>query len=183
MLLLIIYLAYIARVICTTCKNDHIFIDVVKEAANLDPPLKADQIKLIDDSITSTKLKDRKILAKAKETKFDIDAHTLYRYFKSAEFKETYHGLAYDDALIETINWRSEFGVHKISYKAVEECVKKGIAYTSRSRDKFGRTIMYFKLGRNIKLSDQNIYLQFLMYTIERAEKMSVGKIVTKLLS
>lgn len=161
----------------TTCKNDHIFFDVIREAASLDPPLKTEQIKLIDSSITSSKLKDSKVVAKAKETKFEINAHTLYRYYKSAELKEKYHGLAYEDALIETIDWRSEFGVHNIPYKTIEECVKKGIAYTSTTRDKFGRTIMYFKIGRNIKLSDHNTYLQFLMYTIERADKMSVGKI------
>ena len=148
------------------------YVDVYKNKKELD--LDDKKIQMIKEVIESPKLKDSKLIEKAKATAMNIGPHLAYRYFISGDWQSTFHGAKVEDAIVDTINWRHDFGVASIKTDQFTELIEKGVAYTSYTVDKFGRVIVYFKLGRNVKLSNNDIYLKLLIYTIERADRMSI---------
>lgn len=157
---------------CVNGISDHVYADVYKYKKELD--LDDKKIQMIKEVSESPKLKDSKLIEKAKASAMNIGPHLAYRYFVSGDWQPTFHGVKIDDAIVETVNWRHDFGVASIKTDQFTELIEKGVAYTSYTVDKFGRVILYFKLGRNVKLSNNDIYLKLLIYTIERADRMSV---------
>jgi len=148
------------------------------------PELKKDQILLIDktyaalgvETVESKKegiLRGQPLLDKAKLSGYDIDKHLVYRYFTSSEWAQNFHGRKVEDAISDTAKWRAEFGISKIDPKKFKTLLKTGLAYTS-GNDKNGRVIMYFKVGKNKKKEDSDTYLNLLMYTVERADRLAV---------
>ena len=157
---------------CVNGVSDHVYVDVYKSKKELE--LDDKKIEMIKQAIESPKLKDNKLIEKAKASAINIGPHLAYRYFISGEWQPTFHGAKVEDAIVDTINWRHDFGITSIKTDQFAAFVEKGVAYTSYKVDKFGRVIVYFKLGRNIKLSNNDIYLKLLIYTIERADRMSI---------
>lgn len=122
---------------------------------------------------------DEKLRSQAKETHMDIGPHIAFRYFVSCEWASTFHGKKVQYAIVDTVRWRSSFhskGVHRIDPGPIKHLIQRGLAYTAGT-DKKGRVMMMFKAGRNDKklYPNNDVYLDLLIYTVEKADKMSVS--------
>ena len=72
-----------------------------------------------------------------------------------------------EDAIEETVHWRRDFGISKIDLAQIKPLLESGMAYVSPTLDKHGRTVIMIHVGRNVKV-DNDTFLKFMMYTIER---------------
>lgn len=149
-------------------KSDHLECDIY--SLGLDDK----KIKQIEEVLNSKVLQNIELIKKANNTEFFINHHLVYRYLQSVGFADNYHGRKIEDAIVETVEWRESFGITKIDTTEINKLVKNGLGYISNTLDKEGRSITYVKLGRNEKMETAETYLKFVMYTIERADKMSV---------
>ena len=73
----------------------------------------------------------------------------------------------YHEAILDTIVWRDKFGIDSIDTSKFAHLVRNGMGYT-RGLDKFGRSIIYLKIGRNYQKETAEVYLNHMMYTVER---------------
>jgi hypothetical protein len=151
-------------------KSDHLECDIY--FLGLDDK----KLKQIENILNSKVLQNIELIEKANKTEFFINHHLVYRYLMSVGFADNYHGRKIEDAIVDTVEWRESFGISKIDTTEINTLVKNGLGYTSNILDKEGRAITYVKIGRNEKLETSETYLKFVMYTIERADKMSVSQ-------
>ena len=72
-----------------------------------------------------------------------------------------------EDAIEDTIKWRSSFGIHKLKSSSVRPLLESGLSYVSPVSDKHGRSLVYIYIAKNIPI-DPNILINYLMYAVER---------------
>jgi len=146
-------------------KNDHVSTDVH------DLGLTQEQIEQLEYAYDSVKV-DKELMWKAEVTNFTVNSHLAYRYYASVDWKDNYNERTIDKAMIETINWRYDYGIHNISLNQIKSLVGSGVSYTSNNMDKQDRPLLYIKLGKEHKAEDAETYLKLLMYTVERADHL-----------
>ena len=158
--------------------NDHIECDV--RLLQLDER----KMKRINDTLAALSLLQAHGLdKKAQLTAMPISPHLIYRYLASVDWADKYNGKKIEDAVVSTIEWREKFGIHAISTSEIAHLVGGGLGYVGKQLDCHGRSIIYVKVGRNKKMESNALYQKLLMYTVERADRMSVecgnGEFVT----
>ena len=155
--------------------NDHIECDVqLLQLADW-------KLKKINDTLVALALPG--LDKKAQSTAMPISPHLIYRYLASVDWADKYNGKKIEDAIASTIEWREKFGIHSISTNEIAHFVSNGLGYVGKQLDCQGRSIIYLKVGRNKKMESNALYQKLLMYTVERADRMSVecgnGEFVT----
>ena len=128
------------------------------------------QLKLIEEVFNSSVLKNETLLKIAESTHVNLDHYLIYRYFAAVDWAPNYHGKAIQDAIVDTINWRYDYGINKIDTNEILPLLDSGIAYTTSKQDKDGRAVLFVKPGRileNKKDSTEN-FLKMIMFTVER---------------
>ena len=158
--------------------NDHIECDVrLLQLADW-------KMKKINDTLAALSLRQIQGLdKKAQLTSMPISPNLIYRYLASVDWADKYNGKKIEDAVVSTIEWRENFGIHSISTSEIAHLVSGGLGYVGNQLDCHGRSIIYVKVGRNKKMETNALYQKLLMYTVERADRMSVecgnGEFVT----
>lgn len=156
--------------------NDHIDCDV--ETLGLTDR----KLKVIYDILGKSILQDEQLHKRSSLTHFNINPHLIYRYLCANDWSKRYNGRSFEEAIADTVDWREQFGIASIDTSRITHLVKNGLGYTG-GFDKLGRAIVYVKIGRNVKLETNDLYQKLLMYTVERADRMSVeqgcGEFVT----
>jgi hypothetical protein len=72
------------------------------------------------------------------------------------------------------VNWRKTFGIHTIDMMRLLPLFEKQIAYVN-GVDKYGRALLYFKIGNiDTKVTHEDM-IQILMYSVERADHYSTN--------
>ena len=138
------------------------------------PAAKLDKVMAV---FNSPALQSAELRASAARTGFAITPHLVYRYLESTDFADKYPGKPVTDAIVETVRWREAYGVMRLGREpSVSLLSGKGMSYTSDTLDKLGRAIIYVKIGRNDKMQSNDAYLQHMMYTTERADRMCAAE-------
>eukprot|EP01034_Spumella_vulgaris_P029316 gene29316-36343_t len=147
--------------------------------------LTSTQIETLHKAHQSVLEKSDKYNEWAAETQLVLSPHLAYRYYVSVDWSDTYNEQSVDKAIIETIQWRRDFGIGSIDTSRLSGLVAQGLAYTSPVPDKHGRAVIYLKIGAfsGSDVVDEEAFLNLVMYTVERADRMSVesgsGEFVT----
>jgi len=115
-------------------------------------------------------------MSKAKTTSMTITPHLVYRYLQSADWKDTYHGRRINESIIDTIEWRFDYGVHKLDTASIATLVDQKLAYVFPRLDKQGRAVIYIRSGHTGPRLPTETYVRLLMYTVEKAEKLAVSR-------
>ena len=114
------------------------------------------------------------VQAAAARTGFAVTPHLVFRYLESTDWAEKYHGVPVAAAILETVRWRESYGIIRLA--PVELLASKGMGYTGSTLDKAGRSIVYIRVGRNDKTQSAEAYLQHMMYTVERADRVCAAE-------
>lgn len=77
-------------------------------------------------ALLQSQLNDESYLHKASETHWIISPHQLYRYYISGKWTGKYNGKSIVTAAIDTLNWRSEFQIHRIDVNEIMAPLKLG---------------------------------------------------------
>jgi hypothetical protein len=150
--------------------NDHIECDVsMLKLADW-------KTKMINATLATTCLENVALQKKALASDMPITAHLIYRYLASVDWSEKYNGKKIEDAVASTIEWRENFGITNLNTNEFSHMVKNGLGYVSTNLDQHGRSIVYVKVGRNVKMESNSLYQKLLMYTVERADRLSVER-------
>ncbi|XP_023342819.1 motile sperm domain-containing protein 2 [Eurytemora carolleeae] len=82
--------------------------------------------------------------------------------------------------ILETLKWRNDFGVDKISRDNVNQAFfDKGTVFT-HNRDKDGKKLLTFTVGRHIKGAEKMDEMKrFFVYYLERLEREEQGDLIT----
>jgi len=111
---------------------------------------------------------------RARASLVSVNSHLVYRYLQSSEWVGSYHGQAIGDAIVETVEWRHMYDFPRLDSNSIAGLVKAGLAYISPVLDKKGRVIFYVRGSHDGKKESPETYLRLLMYSVERADRMSV---------
>mmetsp|Transcript_21112 Transcript_21112/g.20452 ORF Transcript_21112/g.20452 Transcript_21112/m.20452 type:complete len:382 (+) Transcript_21112:106-1251(+) len=156
--------------------NDHIDCDI--ETLSLTDR----KLKIVYNILSKAILQDKQLHKRSNSTHLNINSHLIYRYLCANDWSKKYNGRSFEEAIADTVEWREQFGIASIDTLRITHLVKNGLGYTG-GFDKLGRAIVYVKIGRNVKLESNDLYQKLLMYTVERADRMSVeqgcGEFVT----
>lgn len=145
--------------------NDHVGDDVV------DIGLSEQQLRMIDEVYLSKRIQSEEFRRAAASSGWKHNRHQVYRYFAASQWADRYNGKRIEDAVVDTVTWRRDFGISKIRPEEIASVVEKGVAYVN-GFDKHGRSIIYFKFGRAGRKDNPETLLQALMYTVERADRL-----------
>jgi hypothetical protein len=148
-------------------KTDHVgyTVDELK--------LSSQQLKKIEDVFTSHHIQNNDFKMNAAASRWDVNRHQIYRYLAACGWADLYNGRSIENSVVETVNWRKNFGISSIDKDIIAPLIEKGIAYVNGA-DKHGRSILYFKFGRMVGKGNTDDLLKGLMYTVERADSLSV---------
>ena len=150
--------------------NDHIECDVgLLKLADW-------KTKMINQTLAANCLHNVVLQKKALASDMPITPHLIYRYLASVDWSDKYNGKKIEDAVASTIEWRENFGITNINTNEFSHMVKNGLGYVSTNLDQHGRSIVYVKVGRNVKMESNSLYQKLLMYTVERADRLSVER-------
>ena len=116
---------------------------------------------------------ERGVGYRAKETHIEINEHLIFRYFSSSGWADKFYDKEMAEAIVDTVNWRYDYGVHLIDPKPLENMIESGFIYTN-GNDNYGRPILYFKVRKNSGNESMNTYLDMLMYSVEMIDRLSV---------
>jgi hypothetical protein len=156
--------------------NDHIDCDI--ETLSLTDR----KLEIVYNILGKAILQDKQLHKRSNSTHLNINSHLIYRYLCANDWSKKYNGRSFEEAIADTVEWREQFGIASIDTLRITHLVKNGLGYTG-GFDKLGRAIVYVKIGRNVKLESNDLYQKLLMYTVERADRMSVeqgcGEFVT----
>jgi hypothetical protein len=137
------------------------------------------QLKTVMQIYHSLPLHDASLMSKAKTTSMAITPHLVYRYLQSAEWKDTYHGRRINESIVDTIEWRFDYGVHgvhNLDTASIATLVERRLAYVFPRLDKQGRAVIYIRSGHAGPRFSTETYVRLLMYTVEQAEKLAVSR-------
>lgn len=139
--------------------------------------LSDEQKQLVMEAYNSPNVQDPALLKLASTTDFRITPHTAYRYFASAGWTEKYHGEFVNDSIVETVKWRSEYGLYNIDATPMIGMIERGLCYVDNELDKGNRPTVYIKTA-NLTGSAEDLrdYVKLLMFTINRAEMMATSR-------
>ena len=150
------------------CEFNHLECDVHTMG------LSESQLERTMDAYNSENVQSLETLSLAEETGFKITPHTAFRYYASSEWKETYHGTFVNDSIVETAKWRKEFGIHDMDTIPLVPLIEAGLSYVDTAVDVKNRPIMYIKTENiSTEASQVDYYLQLIMYTVEKAERVT----------
>ena len=114
------------------------------------------------------------LLARAKASRLNVTAHLVYRYLQSSEWVGHYHGRQINESIVETVEWRHGFDFASLDAGEFSGLVKQGLAYVAPVLDNKGRSIIYVRGSHEGKRETPETYLRLLMYSVERADRLSV---------
>ena len=135
--------------------------------------LNSEQYNSIKSQYNKDVLHSKEIQSKAKETHIEINEHLVFRYFSSSEWADKFYDKDMADAIVDTVNWRYDYGVHRIDPQPLKKMIESGFVYTN-GNDSDGRPILYFKVRKNSGNEDMKTYLDMLMYSVEMIDRLSV---------
>lgn len=136
-------------------------------------PLSNEQLSLINTIHASELLHTSTLQSQAISSGWDINRHLIFRYLAASNWINIYNGKPIDIAVSDTISWRFSF-LNKINLQSIKNVITQGIAYVN-GVDKKGRSLLYFKFGKIKGKENPENLLNALMYTVERADLMSVA--------
>jgi CRAL/TRIO domain len=134
--------------------------------------LTAEQLTMIDEAYNSNSVQTSELKQRAVASGWEVNKHLIFRYFAASGWVNNYNGMTVEQAVVDTINWRDAF-IRRIDLSSIESVVRKGLAYVN-GVDRHGRSLLYFKFGKMTGSEDAAALLQALMYTVERADRLSV---------
>jgi len=104
----------------------------------------------------------------------NVSAHFAYRYMQSSEWAGHYHGRKINESIIDTVEWRYHYDFANLDTSVFSSLIQKGLTHVSPVLDKKGRSIIYVRGSHDGKRESPESYLRLLMYSVERADRMSV---------
>jgi hypothetical protein len=131
------------------------------------------KLKKVYDVLSKEVLQNKDLMRRANATHLNVNPHLIYRYMTAVDWAKKYNGRSYEEAITDTIEWREQSGITTIDTSLISHLITSGLGYTNGC-DKYGRAIVYVKIGRNPKLETRDTYTKLLMYTVERADRMCV---------
>ena len=147
-------------------RNDHVGDDVV------DIGLSEQQLRTIDEVYLSKRIQSEEFRRTAASSGWKHNRHQVYRYFAASQWADRYNGKRIEDAVVDTVTWRRDFGIRNIDLKRISPIIERGVAYVN-GLDRHGRVIIYFKFGRIGLHEDPETLLKALMHTVEKADVLS----------
>jgi len=137
--------------------------------------LTSDQRQVVLSTMDSPRILGNDTLrTRAKASRMKVTAHLAFRYLQSSEWVGHYHGRSISDSIVDTVEWRFNYDFPRLDTSGVGRLVQKGLAYISPVLDKRGRAIFYVRGSHDGKKESPETYLRLLMYSVERADRMSV---------
>ena len=146
-------------------RNDHVGEDVA------DLGLSAEHLRMVDEVFLSRRIQSEEFRRAAAASGWKLNRHQVYRYFAASQWSDRYNGKRIEDAVVDTVTWRRDFGIAQIRPEQIASIVEKGVAYVN-GLDRNGRSIIYFKFGRAGRVESSETLLQALLYTVERADRL-----------
>jgi hypothetical protein len=136
--------------------------------------LTAEQYARVQEQYTDPILHVPGMHARAREVNFPLSEHLAYRYFCSCGWADEFYGKSIAEAMVDSVEWREEFGLDRIDTEPLVPLVEKGLIYL-KGMDESNRPILYFKFQNNNKDLgiDTDLYLDMLMYNVEKANAES----------
>lgn len=140
-------------------------------------PLTPAQRQRLDSTYsTLLSLLDDSLRHQAQATHMPISRHLVYRYLEATDWADKYNDLvSFEQAIIDTIQWRYAFGVHQPRRDALA-LQSTGLCYVSNQQDKRGRPMLTLKINRLQAQQDLSQTLQLLMYNVERLDRASISQ-------
>ena len=126
---------------------------------------------MVDEVYLSRRIQSEEFRRAAAASGWKLNRHQVYRYFAASQWSDRYNGKRIEDAVVDTVTWRRDFGIAQIQPEQIASIVEKGVAYVN-GLDRNGRSIIYFKFGRAGRVESPETLLQALMYTVERADRL-----------
>jgi len=136
--------------------------------------LTAEQYATVQEQYADPILHTPGLHARARAVNFPLSEHLAYRYFCSCGWADQFYGKSIAEAMVDSVEWREEFGLDRIDTEPLVPLVETGLIYL-KGMDESNRPILYFKFSNNNKDLgiDTDLYLDMLMYNVEKANAES----------
>lgn len=145
------------------------------------------KLNLINTAMRELEQTRHKWQAAADETSILVDEYLVFRYLAACDWGP-YNGMRYisisflivprslcrclsirvSEAIMETVHWRKDFGIHKIFEEHLVPYSQMHVAYVSPTPDSHGRSVLYLKPGRLTEPIPADLYLQLLLLSVDR---------------
>lgn len=133
------------------------------------------QLNMVMNAYNSPNIhRNATLSSRAQATHVNVSAHLAFRYLQSSEWVGNFHGKSVNESMMDTVEWRYQYNIPNIDTASIAPLVQQGLAFTSSQLDKHNRAILYVRGGHQGKKESPETYLRLLMYTVERADRMSV---------
>jgi hypothetical protein len=167
-IILLLVLVYVSVALVVEVEtSDHVDCDM----DTLD--LTEDQLQMVMTAFNSPRIQNEQFIADAAATHWVLSPHQMFRYLVSGGWTGTYNGKEIVDAALNTVRWRKTFNIHAIDTYSLLPALEQDISFVS-GYDKDNRALLYFKLGNLKRKISPELMIQFLMYSVERADRYSV---------